>query len=205
MAEIDPARSVLLVLDYQNYGLDPRGFWPQQEPSLLERTVEPIARTVRALAAARSAGLPVIHVGQAWREGHPDVNPAEPWQAAAKEAGRTVEGTWGVEFFPPVAPLPGELTVYKRCISALTGTDLDRLLRIKGITTLVLVGGATNGAVEGTARQAADMGYRVIVIEDCCFAMTDDEHEHSCKNILSWISAVIGVDEFVDSLGAAAA
>ena len=204
MAEIDRATSALIVLDYQNYGVDPEGYHPQHTPGLLERTEEPIAKTVRALDAARSAGLTVIHVGQAWREGHPDVNPAEPWQVAAKEAGRTVEGTWDVEFFPPVAPMLGEITVYKRCISALTGTDLDRLLRMKGITTLVLIGGATNGAVEGTARQGADMGYRVIVAEDCCFAMTDEEHEYSCK-ILSWMTTVIGVDEFVGSLGAAVA
>ncbi len=204
MAKIEPGTSALLVLDYQNYGLDPNGYWAQHAPGLLERAAAPIARTERALATARSVGLPVIHVGQAWREGHPDVNPGEPWQVAAKEAGRTVEGTWGVEFFPPVAPLREELAVYKRCISALTGTDLDRLLRIRGIMTLVLVGGATNGAVEGTARQAADMGYRVIVIEDCCFAMSDEEHGHSCKYALSWIGSVIGVDEFIASLGATA-
>ena len=59
-------------------------------------------------------------------------------------------------------------------MSALAATELDRLLRIKGISTLVLTGAATNWAVEGTAREASDLGYRVVVLRDCCAAMTDE-------------------------------
>lgn len=85
-------------------------------------------------------------------------------------------------------------------MSALAGTELDRLLRIKGVTTLALAGAATNWAVEGTAREASDRGYRVIVLEDCCAAMTDEEHESSIRVVLSQIGTVITADEFIRSL-----
>ena len=80
----------------------------------------------------------------AWREGHPDINPHTPWQIERK-----------------------------RAVSAFAGTELDRLLRVRDLSTLALSGGITNFAVEGTARDASDRGYRVIVLEDCCESETE--------------------------------
>ncbi len=197
MAEFERTRSALLVMDFQNYGFDPEGYWPKRFPEWLERAKRPVENTVRALTAARDAGMLVIHVGQSWRDGHIDANLDAPWEADAKSAGRTVSGSWGVEFFPPVAPTPGELVIHKHGVSALAGTELDRLLRVQDIKTLVLTGCATNFAVEGTAREAADWGYRVIVLEDCCEAMTDEEHEHSITKILPAYGIVRSTDEFI--------
>lgn len=159
-----------------------------------------IENAARALAAARRKGLLVIHVGQAWRNGHPDANPHAPWQASAKDAKRTVEGTWDVDFVEPLKPGPGELIVWKRGVSALAATELDRLLRIRGIDTLVLAGGATNWAVEGTAREASDLGYRVMVLKDGCVAMTDEEHEYFFRVVLPVIGTAATVDEFIHLL-----
>lgn len=75
-----------------------------------------------ALAAARASGVCVVHVQNAWREGHPDINARAPWQADAKAAGRSTEGSWGIEFFEPLAPLDGELVVRKRAVSGFVGT-----------------------------------------------------------------------------------
>jgi len=158
-AKFDLTRSALLVIDFQNYGVHPQGYWASRLPGWAAAAARAVENTVRAVAAARSKSVPVIHIGQAWREGHPDVNLSAPWQARAKEANRTVEGTWDVGFFPALAPAPGEIVVFKRGVSALAGTELDRLLRVRDIHTLVLTGVATNFAVEGTAREASDRGY----------------------------------------------
>lgn len=72
----------------------------------------------------------------------------------AKAAGRSVEDTWGVEFFEPVAPHDGEFIVRKRAVSAFAGTELDRLLRVRDIFTLALTGCIPNFAVEGGPRRA---------------------------------------------------
>ncbi len=202
MATFDAASSALLVMDFQNYNVDPQGYWAlHSPPGWPARASAAIANAARAVNAARLAALPVIHIGNAWREGHPEANLRAPWQAAAREAQRSVEGTWGVEFTPLLKPAPGEVVIYKRGVSALAGTELDRLLRIKGVITLVLAGVVTNGVVEGTAREASDRGYGVVVLEDCCAAQTDEEHERSAELLSRLAGDVIGADTFVGWLG----
>jgi nicotinamidase-related amidase len=201
--EIDPARTALLLLDYQNYNVHPDGYWSQVDSGTAERAAPAVARTVEVLAAARRSPITVIHVQNAWRDDHPDVNPHTPWQADAKAAGRSTEGTWGVEFFDPLAPIAGELVVRKRAVSAFAGTELDRLLHIRDISTLVIAGIVTNFAAEGTARDASDRGFRVIVLADCCESVTDEWHEFSITQILPLVGEVVRAEEFRESLAAA--
>jgi isochorismate hydrolase len=86
-------------------------------------------------------------------------------------------------------------------LAALPVIRLDRLLRIKGVIMLVLAGVVTNGVVEGTAGEASDRGYGVVVLEDCCSAQTDEEHERSAELLTRLAGDVIGVDTFVGWLG----
>jgi nicotinamidase-related amidase len=103
--------------------------------------------TAKVLAAARRHRVLIIHVGVAWRPGSPEMNMTAALFANA--ADRSVDGSWGSEFYAPVAPAPGELVVYKRGVSALAGTELDRLLRLRDVNTLVLTGAATQFARRG--------------------------------------------------------
>lgn len=198
--ELDIGRSALVLLDYQNYNVHPDGYWAKAMPGSAERAVPALERTERALAAARAAGLTVIHVQNAWREGHPDINPYTPWQADAKAAGRSTEGTWGIEFFEPLAPANGELVVRKRAVSGFAGTELDRLLLIHGISTVIIAGIVTNFAAEGTARDASDRGYRVVVLADCCESVSDEWHSFAVTQILPLMSQVVTADDFIRSL-----
>jgi len=195
--QIDPARAALLLLDYQNYNVHPDGYWARAMPGSAERAAPAVARTAEVLAAARQSGITVIHVQDAWREGHPDVNPHTPWQADAKAAGRSTEGTWGIEFVEALAPVEGEIVVRKRAVSAFAGTELDRLLHIHDLATLVIAGIVTNFAAEGTARDASDRGYRVIVLADCCESVTDEMHEFSITQILPAIGEVVNAADFI--------
>jgi ureidoacrylate peracid hydrolase len=113
---------------------------------------------------------------------------------------RSVEGTWGSEFYEPVAPAPGELVVYKRGVSALAGTELDRLFRLKDVNILVLTGVATQFAVEGTAREAVDRGYRVVVLEDCCASRVNEVHRFSIDVILRSLCTVTTAERFIRGL-----
>lgn len=142
----------------------------------------------------------MIHVANAWREGHPDINPHTPWQADARSAGRSTEGSWGIELYEPLAPVNGELVVRKRAVSGFVGTELDRLLLIHGISTVVIAGIVTNFAAEGTARDASDRGYRVVVLADCCESVSDEWHSFSITQILPLIAQVVTADDFIRSL-----
>jgi nicotinamidase-related amidase len=199
--ELDLARTALLVLDLQNYNVHPDGYWNKAMPGTAEGAVPMIEGTVRALAASRSAGIMVIHARNSWREGHPDINPHAPWMADAKAANRSTDGSWGVEFFAPVAPLQGEFVVQKRAVSAFVGTELERLLLVADITTLVLAGGITNFAVEGTARHASDLGYRVVVLEDCTASVSAEWQSFAIRQILPLIGQVVTSGEFAEALG----
>lgn len=75
---LDLDRTALVLLDYQNYNVHPDGYWASATPGLVERVAPALERTGEALAAARSARLCVVHVQNAWREGHPDINPHTP-------------------------------------------------------------------------------------------------------------------------------
>ena len=198
--EIDAGRTALVLLDLQNYNVHPDGYWASVSPELVERVAPSLERTGEVLAASRAAGIAVIHVHNAWRDGHPDINPNTPWQADAKAAGRSTEGTWGVESYEAVAPVEGEFIVRKRAVSAFAGTELDRLLRVRDVSTLALAGGVTNFAVEGTARDASDRGYRVIVLEDCCETVSDEWQAFSMTQIMPLIALVATAQEFADAL-----
>jgi nicotinamidase-related amidase len=188
--EIDSARTALVLLDLQNYNVHPDGYWNQATPGAAELAEPMIEGTIRALDVARAAGIAVIHVANSWREGHPDANIHAPWMRDAKAVNRSIDGTWGVEFFEPVAPREGEFVIHKRSVSAFVGTELERLLLVRDINTLLLTGGITNFAVEGTARHASDIGYRVVVLEDCTTSINDEWQAFSIGQILPLIGEV---------------
>lgn len=195
---LDIARTAFVLLDFQNYGLHPDGFWGKQGWPV-SSAAPAVAATSRVLAAARRMGVRIIHVGAAWRPGSPDMNMNISGFASGPD--RSVEGTWGADFFPPITPEKGEMVVWKRSIGAFAGTELDRLLRVLDVNTLVLAGIVTNFSVEGTAREAADRGFRAVVLADCCFSLPE-WHEFAVKNILPVFSTVSDADGFLGAIGA---
>lgn len=200
MRSINPARTALLVMDFMNDMVHPDGrFADQGWPAQVEASGA-IANTARALTAARDGRLAVMHVQLAWRPGHPDANQEAPLFAGVAQADALVEGTWGAEFHPELQPADDEPVILKRCVSAFTGTELDRLLTQQSIGTVVLAGFATSFVVEGTARQAADRGYRVIVLHDCCASLTEEMHQFAIEAVLPLLGEVATADELIEAL-----
>jgi nicotinamidase-related amidase len=200
MTSINSGRTALLAMDFMNDMVHPDGkFADQGWPAEIEQRGT-IGNTARALAAAREAGLCVIHVRVAWRPGHPDANRDAPLFAGVAQADALVEGTWGADFHPELQPADGEVVILKRSVSAFAGTELDRLLIRQGIGTLVLAGFSTSFVVEGTAREAVDRGYRVIVLEDCSASQTAEMHQFSVQNLLPLLGEVVTADELIDAL-----
>lgn len=196
MTRLETDRTALLVMDFQNDIVDPEGKWGAEGLGFRIARAGTIQRTVQAVQAARAAGIEVIHVGLAWREGYPEAHRAVPLFSDAPAAGMLKEGTWGADFHPQLRPAPGEIVIRKRSVSALAGTELDRLLRLKGINTLVLAGIVTNFVVEGTARDAVDRGYSVVVLADCCESLSDDMHAFSVQTLLPLLATVMTASDF---------
>jgi nicotinamidase-related amidase len=184
--KIDPARTAVLIMDYQagivaSVSGDP--------DTLLQRAAE-------LLAEARQAGLTIIHVMVAFRSGHPEIGPGNLLFSGLKQSGRFAAGDPNSDIHPAVLPQAGDIVVTKRRVSAFAGSDLELILRARGIDTLVLFGIATSGVVLSTVRQAADADYRLVVLADCCADREPEVHQVLLEKIFPRQADVIVADEF---------
>ena len=180
---VDLSRTALIIIDMQRDFLELGGFGETlgNDVSLLNRAVEPCKRV---LAAARAAGLLVIHT----REGHrPDLTDAPLAKierghpsmriGAPGPMGRIlVRGEPGHDIIPELYPVPGEPVIDKPGKGAFYATDLDALLRNFGIQYLFVCGVTTEVCVNTSVREANDRGYRCIVLEDCCASYFPEFH-----------------------------
>jgi nicotinamidase-related amidase len=159
-----------------------------------------LPRLASAVEAARGAGIPVIYVTVAFRPGYPEASPRNKTFSAVTETGRFIEGSDSTRVHPAVAPVPGEVTVTKRRVSAFAGSDLDVVLRAGGITHLVLAGIATSGVVLSTLRQAADLDYHLVVLADACADPDPEVHRVLTEKVFPRQATVTATDEWIKSL-----
>ena len=191
MAQIDPARAVVLSMDLQNDIVT--NFVPT-DPGLL-------GRARRVLDAARGAGIPVIHVVVQFRPNYPEVADRGLFKMV-RSMNRLTEGTEGAAIHAEVAPQPGDVVVTKRRVSAFAGSDLDCILRGMGRTHLILLGIATSGVVLSTVRQAADLDFEMNVVADCCADRDAEVHRVLTEKVFATMAPAISADDFVAAVGA---
>ncbi len=208
----DPARTALIIVDMQ-YATGSRhhGLGRQLAEAgrleearwrfdRIENLVVPNIR--RLLAFFRARGLPVIYlVIGAEREDFSDM-PAHMRPLARSTNNRV--GTREHEILDEIKPAPGELVFRKTTISAFTSTGLDTALRALGVTDLVFVGISTNMCVDTTARDAADRGYRCILVADACAAAKEEYHRFALLNFQRLFGRVATTAELLAELGAPA-
>jgi nicotinamidase-related amidase len=200
LKSIDFSKTAILFMDFVNDTVHPEGkFAAMGVAAHLEQT-RAIENAEKALVAARAKGLPVIHVRVAFRPGHPELNGDVPFWAGVIQGEALVEGTWGAEFLHAMAPVENEVVIIKRGVSAFNDTELARYLTFKGIKTLVLAGVATNWVVEATTRDAADLGYSLFVLQDCCGSFNEELHSFSVQNILGSLATLTTANEFATAL-----
>ena len=193
--EISKAHTALLVMDFENDIVHPEGAFKDFGFAQMVADNNVLDKTSQLLTAARSSGVTVIYVSVKFREGYPE-RPANSglWQGL-HGANALVEGTWGSQIHDQLTPEKGEPTVTKRGVSAFAASDIEQILHNKRIGTLILAGVATNFVVEGTARQACDLGYDTIVVGDCCASMSQEAHDSSLNTALPFLCTVSNLDE----------
>jgi len=175
----DPRHSALLVIDVQNDFVADGGFFDQVggDVRVLQKKVP---RLLHLINAARQAGVLVIFVQAIYDPRDLSDPMRERNLRLDMELPRCLSGSWGADFYG-VAPLPGEPVVVKHRYSAMVGTDLLKLLSEKGIRSLLLTGVATDTCVESAGRDAYFRDYYVTLIEDCCGAASDEDHQLALK------------------------
>jgi nicotinamidase-related amidase len=153
-----------------------------------------------AIDGARAAGIPVIYVVIALRPGFPEVGTHNRALTDIARAGLYVEGAPGTEIHPDVAPRPGEVVVTKRRASAFSGSDLDVVLRARGIDSLVLTGIATSAVVLYTLCQANDLDFGLTVLADACLDTDPEVHRVLTERLFPQWAEVVTVDNWLDRI-----
>lgn len=143
-------------------------------PALEARDV--IANTRLALRRAREAGSRVGYVRIGFSPDYRECPPNSMVFSGSRKAGIFKLGTRGTEVHPELAPEPGDFDIVKHRVSPFYGTTLELILRTTGINRLVLCGVSTTGVVTSGVREGHDRDLDVTVLEDCCVALTPEQH-----------------------------
>lgn len=137
-----------------------------------------LPRTAELADAFRRASAPVMHLPIIHRSDFADVMPNSLLAVRARKNRLLISGTPEADFAAELAPQPQDFIVARSSgLIGFNGTSLDAMLRRMGVTTIVMTGVSTNVAVAGCVLTAADLGYHVIVAEDCTAAADARTHE----------------------------
>ncbi|KAH8657811.1 isochorismatase family protein [Xylariales sp. PMI_506] len=187
------SRTAFITLDIQNGVVDRLG-------TVID-TTSYLSSLSTTLAAARKAGLPVIHVTAKFREGYADASPRNMTTLRLNKQSRVyLESDATSQLSPALDVADTDLTVVKRRVSAFHATDLDLLLRSQGVETIVLTGLITSGAVLSTVRQGADMDYQVVVLEDLCADLNPEVHKLLVTSVFNRQGQVLKSEEWIATL-----
>ncbi len=199
-------RTALLVIDMQN-DFCTEGGWADQMGLAVRHTQQPIKPLQTLLAGLRQTPVTIIHT----REGHrPDLSDCPPHKLARSkrqcaEIGKEgsmgrflTRGSKSHDFVDELQPLPTEIVLDKPGKGAFVATDLDLILRQRGIQYLLFTGVTTECCVHTTLRTANDLGYECLLLDDCCASLVPEFHSTSVEMVhyvFGWVapsSALLG-------------
>lgn len=197
----DLAHSALLCIDFQRDFVEAGGFGESlgNDVSRLRASIEP---TKRVLDAFRKAGATVIHTREGHRADLTDLWPAKrdrgnPSLRIGDDGpmGRLlVRGSAGHDIIPELAPIEGEAILDKPGKGSFYATDLETILRSRGITHLIVTGVTTEVCVQSTVREANDRGFECLILEDCTASYFPEFHRSAIDmfkaqgGIVGWVS-----------------
>lgn len=198
---MNPATTALVLIEFQNDFTTPGGTLHDAVKTVMEST-DTVNNAVEAAAAIREAGGVVLHVPITFAPGYDEIT-RHPYGILKGVVDSTsfVRGSWGAEICEQLTPVEGDIIIEgKRGLDAFGSTNLDFVLRSKGIETVALAGFLTNCCVESTMRSAYEKGFEVLTITDAVGATSPEEHANAIQYDYPMFSKPMSTDEFVASL-----
>jgi len=197
---LDAKRSALIIQDLQNDVIGEGGAFADSGAPAHAQSQNIVENVSRIARAARSAGMPVIHIHYIVEPGALGLKQNAPLFQGVKEANALVRGSWGAAPVEGLEPQDGDHVVEKMRMNGFYDTRLDILLRGFGVETIVITGAWTNMSIEHTARTGADKGYFIVVPQDCCSTMNADWHRASVEYAMTNVAVVADTAEVIAAL-----
>ncbi len=197
----DPKTTAVVLIEFQNDFTSEGGALHGAVEGVMEST-NMLANTKKVADEARAAGATVIYAPISFADGYHEITD-HPYGilAGVVDNKAFVKGTWGAEFVDDLAPQPDDIVIEgKRGLDTFASTNLDFILRSKGIKTVALGGFLTNCCVESTMRSAYEKGFDVVTLTDCVAATSQAEHDNAIQYDYPMFSRPMTSSEFSDSL-----
>jgi len=198
---IDPKTTAVVLIEYQNDFTTQGGVLHDAVSEVMDQT-KMLANTQDVVQAARSAGATVMHAPITFAEGYNEISD-HPYGIlkGVVDGNAFVKGSWGAAIVDELTPAEGDIVIEgKRGLDTFASTNLDFILRSKGIQTLVLGGFLTNCCVESTMRSGYENGYQVITLQDCVAATSPEEHDNALKYDYPMFSTPMPAADFITEL-----
>lgn len=196
-----PENTALVLIEFQNDFTTPGGTLHDAVKTVMEQSAT-VDHAVAAADAVRKAGGSVLHVPISFAPGYGEIT-SHPYGILAGVVSSTsfVRGGWGAEICEELTPVDGDIVIEgKRGLDAFGSTNLDFVLRSKGIDTVVLAGFLTNCCVESTMRSAYEKGFEVITLTDAVGATSPEEHANAITYDYPMFSKPMTTEEFTSAL-----
>lgn len=177
---MDPAKTAVVLVEYQNDFTTEGGVLHGAVKTVMDQT-DMLTHTKALVSAARAAGATIIHSPIQFAAGYYEIT-RHPYGIlkGVVDSNAFVKGSWGAEIVGELTPADGDIVLEgKRGLDAFASTNLDFILRSKGIETVALAGFLTNCCVESTMRSAYERGYEVITLTDCVAGTSPEEHANA--------------------------
>jgi nicotinamidase-related amidase len=190
-----------VLIEYQNDFTSDGGVLHGAVAGVMDSTG--MLENTRALVdAARDAGATMMHAPIMFAEGYNEIS-SHPYGIlkGVVDGKAFVKDSWGAAIVDDLAPADGDIVIEgKRGLDTFASTNLDFILRSKGITTIALGGFLTNCCVESTMRSGYENGYQVITLSDCLAATSAEEHDNALKFDFPMFSEPMASKDFIAEL-----
>ncbi len=198
---IDPKTTALLLIEYQNDFTSEGGALHQGVKAVMQST-NMLANSVQAANQARAAGVTVMFAPISFAKGYGEITP-DPYGIlkGVVDSNAFVRGTWGAAIADAISPAPEDIVVEgKRGLDTFASTNLDFILRSRGIKTLAVAGFLTNCCVESTARTGYEKGFHIVALSDCAATLSDEEQRFTFQKNLPMFARILTHKEFLADL-----
>ena len=198
---MDPKKTALVLIEYQNDFTSDGGTLHDAVQPVMDST-NMLPNTVETVAKARELGVTIVHAPITFTDDYHELTP-EPYGIlkGVVDSKSFRKGTWGAEIVDDLAPEQADIVIEgKRGLDAFASTNLDFILRSRGITNIALGGFLTNCCVESTMRTGYEKGYNVITLKDCTATLSEEEQRMAVEKNYPMFSRPMTHDELLEDL-----